>query len=261
MLPASAPFGIWTGTAPACSSSETNGWNVALIDVQRGADRQQRDQGDEAAEPALGLGRLRGQHRAAGTADPLRLRRAAHRAALLDRGRAPARARQRLELVVLGGIAAVAPGGGPARGGNGPGLRAVRVDRLRLGGRRRRRSRPAPPRRRVHAQRAGRHVPAPLAGGPRGIGRPLQGPLALLGSQQEMGRQPVLTLHGGDLPHDRNHQALSMHVGALHGYRFQHAADELRELLLLLGVVLAVVRRRPRRLRELVFLVPHEATE
>ena len=31
MLPASAPSGICTGTAPACSCSDWNGWNVALM--------------------------------------------------------------------------------------------------------------------------------------------------------------------------------------------------------------------------------------
>ena len=167
------------------------------------------------------------------------------------RGRAVRRSRARL------GRAAARPRG-----------RAVR--RRRGGGASpRRAARPPRPRGRGERLRAAwRRGPrgvrrAPAAAAARSSGRAFVGERAprpsvlvpVLSLQQQVQGQAVLAGDGRQLADDRDHQALAMHVGALHGHGFDLAGGQLRELLLLLLVDGTVVRRRPCRLRELVLLV------
>ena len=79
-----------------------------LVDgVQRRADGGEREQGEEAAEPALGLGRRRRQAGAPGAPDPLGARGARQRRALGDR---LAAARRRKGVGGLGGVAVARAG-------------------------------------------------------------------------------------------------------------------------------------------------------
>ena len=84
------------------------------------------------------------------------------------------------------------------------------------------------------------------------------GVVAVLGLQQQVQGQTILAGDGGQLADDRDHQALAMHVGALHGHGFNLTGGQLCQLLLLLLVDGAIVRRRPRRLPELLLLVPDQ---
>ena len=123
MLPASAPGRDLDGDAALLLALVLERLERRVDDVQRRADERERGDGDEAPEPAPRLGRAGREHRAAGLADPLRARGAAHRRALGDGG--PPRRAQRLQLirlVVLGlGIARRRHVGlaAPARGAPG----------------------------------------------------------------------------------------------------------------------------------------------
>ena len=82
---------------------------------------------------------------------------------------------------------------------------------------------------------------------------------ARFGLEHQVQRQAVLAGDRGELADDRDHQPLAVHVRALHRDLTELAAAELAQLLELLLVVLAVVRRRPGGLRKRVLLVPHQS--
>src|SRR3954447_22511400 len=85
--------------------------------------------------------------------------------------------------------------------------------------------------------------------------------MALFGLEHEVQRKPVLAGGDGELADHRDHQALAVHVGALHLDLAQLAGAHLAELLELVLVVAPVVRGRPGGLGELVLLVADELGE
>ena len=257
MAPALAPAGTLTWTAPVAVAVERLEGGVER--VQRRAEQHEREQRGEAAA-AVARRAARGARRGGGR----------RRGGGGRRGRRGARA----------AIADTLRGGGgrcaSLRLGLGPRARRRRTARRRAArarararaprapaaARRRRRSRRAARRwgHRRRARRGVRRAPLPRRRAPPACVRRSTAPrpsvvcLSSASSSRCRGRpsSPGTTLRRAD---DRDHQALAVHVGALHGHGFDLPRGQLCQLLLLLLVHGAVVRRRPGGLAELVLLI------